>query len=278
VRSLGAKGDNAADDTAAVQKAIDAHRVVYFPTGFYRVTDTLKLRPDTVLIGLHPSLTQIVLPDHTPGYQGVGAPKALVESAAKGDAIVSGLGLNTGGINPRATALLWTSGANSLVDDVKFQGGHGTNLYDGTRVVPYNANATADADPAKRWAGQYPSLWVTNGGGGTFANIWSPSTYAYSGIYVSDTQTPGHVYQASVEHHLCAPRSASTGSPTGSFWRRRPRRRPERARTPSRWRSATPATSWWPTITAIASPGRGARRRRRSRSTTRATSASATWR
>jgi hypothetical protein len=202
VRSLGAKGDNAADDTAAVQKAIDAHRVVYFPTGFYRVTDTLKLRPDTVLIGLHPSLTQIVLPDHTPGYQGVGAPKALVESAAKGDAIVSGLGLNTGGINPRATALLWTSGANSLVDDVKFQGGHGTNLYDGTWVVPYNANATADADPAKRWAGQYPSLWVTNGGGGTFANIWSPSTYAYSGIYVSDTQTPGHVYQASVEHHL----------------------------------------------------------------------------
>jgi hypothetical protein len=43
---------------------------------------------------------------------------------------------------------------------------------------------------------------VTNGGGGTFANIWSPSTYAYSGIYVSDTQTPGHVYQASVEHHV----------------------------------------------------------------------------
>jgi sugar lactone lactonase YvrE len=202
VRTLGAKGDNAADDTAAIQKAIDAHRVVYFPAGFYHVTDTLKLRPDTVLVGLHPSLTQIVLPDRTPGYQGVGAPKALVASAAGGDAVVSGLGLNTGGINPRATALLWTAGASSLVDDVKFQGGHGTNLYDGTRVVPYNANGTADSDPAKRWAGQYPSLWVTNGGGGTFANIWSPSTYAYSGIYVSDTQTPGRIYQASVEHHV----------------------------------------------------------------------------
>jgi len=202
VRSLGAKGDNAADDTAILQKAIDTHRVVYFPTGFYRVTDTLKLRPDTVLIGLHPSLTQIVLPDGTPGYQGVGAPKALVASAAGGDNVVSGLGLNTGGINPRATALLWTAGANSLVEDVKFQGGHGTNLYDGARFNPYNANATADADPAKRWAGQYPSLWVTNGGGGTFSNLWSPSTYAYSGIYVSDTDTPGHVYQASVEHHM----------------------------------------------------------------------------
>jgi len=202
VRALGARGDDATDDTAAIQKAIDSHRVVYFPAGFYRVSDTLKLRPDTVLIGLHPSLTQIVLPDRTPGFQGVGAPKALVASAAGGDAIVSGLGLNTSGINPRATALLWTAGAQSMVNDVKFQGGHGTDLYDGTRFNPYNANATADADPAKRWAGQYPSLWVTNGGGGTFANLWSPSTYAYSGIYVSDTQTPGHVYQVSVEHHM----------------------------------------------------------------------------
>jgi hypothetical protein len=202
VRALGAKGDNVTDDTAAIQKAIDAHRVVYFPTGFYRVTDTLKLKPDSVLIGLHPSLTQIVLPDRTPAYQGVGAPKALVESAKGGDAIVSGLGLFTDGANPRATALLWTAGAASMVNDVKFQGGHGTNLFDGTRVVPYNANGTADADPAKRWAGQYPSLWVTNGGGGTFANVWSPSTYAYTGIYISDTETPGHMYQASVEHHV----------------------------------------------------------------------------
>jgi sugar lactone lactonase YvrE len=202
VRGLGAKGDAAADDTAAIQKAIDTHRVVYFPAGFYRVTDTLQLRPDSVLIGLHPGLTQIVLPDGTPGYQGAGAPKALLASAGGGDAMVSGLGLNTGGINPRATALLWTAGAHSLVEDVKFQGGHGTNLADGTRFNPYNANATADPDPAKRWAGQYPSLWVTNGGGGTFSNLWSPSTYAYSGIYVSDTDTPGHVYQASVEHHV----------------------------------------------------------------------------
>jgi hypothetical protein len=31
VRALGAKGDNAADDTTAIQKAIDSHRVVYFP-------------------------------------------------------------------------------------------------------------------------------------------------------------------------------------------------------------------------------------------------------
>jgi hypothetical protein len=202
VRTLGAKGDNKTDDTAAIQRAIDTHRVVYVPAGFYIVRDTLRLRPDTVLIGLHPSLTQIVLPDRTPGYQGVGAPKALVESAKGGDNIVVGIGIDTNGINPRATGLLWTAGARSMVNDVKFQGGHGTNLFDGSRASPYNANATGDPDPAKRWAGQYASLWVTNGGGGTFANIWSPSTFGDPGIYISDTETPGRLIQASVEHHV----------------------------------------------------------------------------
>ncbi|MEP9359937.1 glycosyl hydrolase family 28-related protein [Sphingomonas sp. KR3-1] len=204
VRDLGAKGDNGADDTAALQKAIDTHRVLYFPAGFYRVTDTLKLRPDSVLIGLHPSLTQIVLAEDMPGYRGIGPAKALVESAKGGDAIVSGLGLFTGGVNPRATALLWKAGAKSLVDDVKFQGGHGTNLADGSRFDPYNANHTADADPKKRWDGQYPSLWVTDGGGGTFNGLWTPNTYAQAGLYVSDTDTPGFVYELSAEHHVRA--------------------------------------------------------------------------
>ena len=202
VREGGARGDNKADDTAAIQRAVDDHRVIYFPAGRYLVTDTLKLRPDSVLIGLHPSLTQIILPDGTPGYAGIGNPKPLIESARGGDAIVSGLGLNTNGINPRATALLWRAGAASLVQDVKIQNGHGTSLADGTRFDPYNANHTGDADPARRWDAQYPSIWVTDGGGGTFTDIWSPDTYATAGFKVSDTDTPGHVYELSNEHHV----------------------------------------------------------------------------
>lgn len=201
VRSGGAKGDDRTDDTAAIQRAIDANKVVYFPAGRYIVTDTLKLRPDSALVALHPNLTQIILPDGTPAFQGVGAPKALMQTAQGGDAIVSGLGLYTGGINPRATALLWMAGENSLVDDVKFQGGHGTDLAGGKRFNPYNANATGDADPAKRWDAQYPSLWVTRGGGGTFNNLWTPNTYSQAGLYVSDTSTPGYLYQMSAEHH-----------------------------------------------------------------------------
>ena len=201
-RELGASGDGQTDDTAALQRAIDAHRIVYLPLGVYKLSDTLRLRADSVLIGLQPTLTQLALADDTPAYRGTGAPKALLESASGGDAILSGVGLLTGGVNPRATALIWKAGENSLVDDVKFEGGHGTALANGERFNPYNANHSGDSDPVRRWDGQYPSLWVTQGGGGTFNGIWSPDTYASAGLYISDTTTPGHVYEISVEHHM----------------------------------------------------------------------------
>ena len=201
VRSLGVKGDGKSDDTAALKAAIAAHRVLYFPSGFYQVSDTLALKPDTVLIALHPSTTQIVLTDSSPGFQGVGAPKALIEAPKGGDNIVVGLGLFTGGINARATALLWKAGATSLVDDVKIQGGHGTFLPDGSRFDPYDPYHAGDKDPRKRWDAQYHSVWVTDGGGGTFTNVWSVNTYAQSGFYVSETTTPGRILQLSAEHH-----------------------------------------------------------------------------
>ncbi len=196
VHTLGVTGDGTTNDTAAIQKAIDTHRVLYFPGGHYVVSDTIALKPDTILIGLHPTLTQFDLLDSTPGYQGVGAPKAVISAPAGGHNIISGFGIYTGGINPRAVALLWKAGADSLVDDVRFLGGHGS----GTN--PYNNNHTADPDLAKRWDGQYPSLWVADGGGGTFADIWTPNTFAQSGFLVSNTKTPGHVYELSTEHHV----------------------------------------------------------------------------
>jgi hypothetical protein len=196
VHTLGVAGDGKTDDTAAIQKAIAGHRVLYFPSGHYVVRDTLALKADTVMIGLHPTLTQFDLLDGTPGYQGVGTPKAVIAAPAGGTNLISGFGVFTGGINARAVGVLWCAGAASLVDDIRFLGGHGS----GTN--PYNNNHTADADLHKRWDGQYPSLWVTHGGGGTFADIWTPDTFAQAGFYVSDTKTPGHVYELSNEHHV----------------------------------------------------------------------------
>lgn len=202
VRELGAKGDGHSDDTPALQAAIAGHRAIYLPSGFYIVRDTLKLRPDTVLIGLHPGATQLIIPDGTAGYAGDGPPKALIEAPRGGSNILIGIGLYTSGNNPRAVAALWKAGANSMINDVRFLGGHGTPLPDGSRENPYNASHSADPNPERHWDSQYPSLWVTDGGGGTFLDIWTPSTFARTGMLVSDTDTPGRAYQISSEHHV----------------------------------------------------------------------------
>ncbi len=202
VHSLGVKGDGSTDDTTALQAAIARHRTLYFPQGRYRVTDTLLLRPETVLIGLHPAGTVIDLPESAPAFQGPGAPKALLEAPRGGTNIVTGIGLYTGGTNGRAVAAKWMAGADSMMNDVRFLGGHGTNRPDGTREEVYNNTHTADPDLNRRWDGQYYSLWITRGGGGTFKDIWTPNTFAQAGMYISDTSTAGRVYAMSIEHHV----------------------------------------------------------------------------
>jgi sugar lactone lactonase YvrE len=202
LRSLGAKGDGATDDTAVLQKAVAQHRAIYLPSGMYVVSDSIALKPDTVLIGLHPSTTQIDLVDRTPAFQGVGSPKPLIEAPKGGTNILIGIGLYTNGINPRAVAAKWMAGKDSMVNDVRFLGGHGTNRLDGSRENPYNNTHTADPDLNRRWDGQYPSLWVTDGGGGTFFDIWTPSTFAQAGMLISNTSTEGRIYEMSSEHHV----------------------------------------------------------------------------
>jgi len=244
VHTLGAVGDGVTDDTAALQAAIAQHRALYLPTGRYIVTDTLTLQPDTVLIGLSPIATQLVVPDDTPAFQGAvaereppeappwlaqmlaarrkpgepaprlprwlsgpppaieGPPKALLEAPKGGTNIVTGLGLDPGGTNVCAVAAVWRAGADSMMNDVRFMGGHGMFAADGSRISPYNENRTADGNPDHVWDSQYWSLWVTDGGGGTFKDIWTPSPTAHAGICVSDTETQGRIYAMSVEHHV----------------------------------------------------------------------------
>lgn len=51
VKHFGAMGDGVADDTAAIQAAIDAHYLVYFPAGTYKCLSTLRLRNGSHLLG-----------------------------------------------------------------------------------------------------------------------------------------------------------------------------------------------------------------------------------
>jgi hypothetical protein len=158
---------------------------------------------------MHPSVTRILIADGTAAFQGVGGPKALLETPKGGTNIVTGIGLYTNGINPRAVAAKWMAGSDSMINDVRFLGGHGTVELGSTPEEArkvwqqiYNNTHTADSNINRRWDGQYPSLWVTDGGGGTFVDIWTPSPFAQAGLYVSNTSASGRVYELSSEHHV----------------------------------------------------------------------------
>ena len=203
VHTLGAKGDGS-DDTAALQAAIDSHRVLYFPSGTYRVTNTLQLKPESVLIGFNPVTTTIVATDDAPNFTGEGEAVPLVQSAKGGAAIMTGIGILTSPLDHRAAGLVWRAGAKSFVEDVNFMRGSGRRnpALNANLPRPAQPQNPASFNPAAGAEAQYPSLWVKDGGGGLFRGVWTANTLATAGLLVEDTSTPSIVYQMSCEHHM----------------------------------------------------------------------------
>jgi hypothetical protein len=90
-REFGAKPDDTVDDTAAIQKALDAfpngNRIVFLPPGTWRVSDTLRWpkgeggngEKRTILQGAGMLVTRLLLPEATLGFAaGAEKPKALI--------------------------------------------------------------------------------------------------------------------------------------------------------------------------------------------------------
>jgi sugar lactone lactonase YvrE len=181
VRILGVTGDGKTDDTAALRAAIDKHPTLYFPIGTYRVTGSIELKPDTVLIGLNPGNTLISLANESPAFAGKGEPIGVLVAPKGGRNIVSSIGIPPGTGNPRAAGMIWMAGSGSMLDDVSFPGsGFGPKFNDT----------------------QGPDLWIKDGGGGIFRGNWPHGTISNAGLRIENTSAPGKVYQMSVEHHM----------------------------------------------------------------------------
>jgi hypothetical protein len=210
VKRFGALGDGKTDDTQAIKEAIARHKNVYLPTGWYRVTEPIKLREGTNLIGLHPFATQIIIDESESNFSGFGAPVPVVESSQGGDDIVNGIGISTGAYNYRAVGLKWIAGEHSMINDVKIVGGHGTMQKPGepSNHKSSKRNVSSPSTPVYAqgkdlaWDNQYWSIWITNNGGGILKDIWTANTYSSTGLYISNTSTPGKVFAMSLEHHV----------------------------------------------------------------------------
>lgn len=215
IKELGAKGDGETDDTKIFQDAISKYTNIYVPQGWYHITHTLKMRPGTALIGLHPMATQLIISESEPAFSGFGGPAPIVESSEGGNDILNGLGLSTGGYNYRAVGCKWMAGEKSYMNDIKFVGGHGSmrrpsgqqpsggnRAGGGPRAISSPSNPVLEQTVDLAWDNQYWSLWVTKNGGGTIKDIWTANTYASSGFYASNTSTPAKIFCMSLEHHV----------------------------------------------------------------------------
>lgn len=208
IRDLGAKGDGFSDDTRVFLDAIEKYPNIYIPQGWYVVKEPMTLKPNTNLIGLHPATTIILTLGGNPAFSGFGAPVAQLTTPKGGTNIVTGIFLNADAYNYRAVNCKWMAGEKSYMYDVKFSG------HDKDRFF-YRGQSAANPlqEPMKEvkdmqnlvhraWDNQHWSLWITDGGGGTFRDLWTANEYSSTGLYVSNTSTPGRIYGMSLEHHL----------------------------------------------------------------------------
>jgi hypothetical protein len=200
VKTLGVAGDGGTDDTAALQKAIDTHRILYFPMGFYRVRGTLHLKQDSILIGLSPVTTLFVVQDGDANFAGNGEAIPVVESSTGGYEVLTGIGIFTNNAAPRAAGLSWRSGAASFVQDVNFSAGVRPSPLIAPKYLVRTGPPPTNALDMR--ASQHPSLWVHDRGGGLFRDVWTADTTADVGVRVENTHTAAIAYQISCEHHM----------------------------------------------------------------------------
>ena len=179
ISELGAKGDGETDCTDIFEKAIAQHNSIYVPIGKYVISRTLNLRDRTTLIGFHPSMTQLILKNGTTGFTDPELRKPLLVAPRDGSNGITGIGFNFGN-NPGVIGIKWMAGPHSYINDGLFNG---------------------RSDMALFGKGQSCTLWITDGGGGVFKNFWNNDRRTQMAFFVSNTKTPGSVYEISIEHH-----------------------------------------------------------------------------
>jgi len=168
----GAAGDGEADDTKALQSAIDSQRTVFLPFGRYKVSDTIRLRAHTRIVG--EGLAEIRLADNAPGYGDPSRPKPvlLTPDDPRGKAVLADLRITAGEGNPGAVMVDWRVGKGSGMWDV--------------HIKPHPKQ------------GVKCELRLSGSGGGTFENMWNPGTGPVG--FVGASAGPAWFYNTPFEH------------------------------------------------------------------------------
>lgn len=151
-RDYGAAGDGETDDTLAIQQALDAPyadftrpKMIYFPAGTYRVSDTLqwplgRYKCCVSFQGQGMGQTVIQLRDQTPGFDDPGTPKALITTKQGNEAFrhtLRDLTIDTGSGNPGAIAIDYVSNNRGAIENVALRSGDGQGQIGLAMVRPW---------------------------------------------------------------------------------------------------------------------------------------------
>ncbi|NJL31463.1 MAG: hypothetical protein HC898_07425 [Phycisphaerales bacterium] len=194
---MGARGDGKSDDHTILQQAIDQHEVVFLPKGTFMVSKTLKLRPNTKLIGVYHAFTTIqaisTIKDRFAGATDQTGDQPIVQTAdsAQAQTWIGFLHIKRtfplAQHNPTPVgnfALDWRCGGDSIMRHVELESRPGNNLrpdliakhfykYDLEKnpVDPKHPQKSLQPGHAA-WPCNHPNVMVRGNGGGRWFNFW----------------------------------------------------------------------------------------------------------
>ncbi|KAG0124681.1 pectate lyase superfamily protein-domain-containing protein [Tuber indicum] len=221
VKSWGAKGDGATDDTAAIQSILDhnAGKVIYFDHGAYIISETVNVPMNTRIVG---EAWPLILASGN-AFKDVNNPAPVFKVGKEGDTGVveiSELIFETKGPQPGAILMEWNSrdpagkqGVNGLWD-VHFRvgGSMGTDLAPPECAKKPEQSNTADP----RCFGAFMHLHIKKTASLYMENIWAwtsdhnldgpdfgqISIYNGRGILTETTEGPVWFYSTAAEHNV----------------------------------------------------------------------------
>jgi hypothetical protein len=224
-RRLGAKGDGESDDHAALQTAINANHTVFLPRGVFRVSKTLRLRPDTRLVGLHWSFSSIAAIS-TPQARFDGAPagapdRPIVQTVDLADAetYVGFIHLHRrvpiaqhDTATPGNYAIEWRCGGRAVANQVMVQSRMSTNMRPDIAAkakmkldIKVDPNHPQSSFPEGRfaWPCAEATVQIRGNGGGRWYNMWMHGRQGLREttpfLRVEGTRRPLTIYQAHMQ-------------------------------------------------------------------------------
>lgn len=222
---FGAAGDGQTDDLAALQAAVDRAEIVFLPKGRYLISDTLHLKKNTKLIGVHSSLTQILSRDTSARRFGnanrptqAGIPMIDTPDEAGGDVVIAGVNIssswpiaNHDPTQIESYALRWR--CHAVFRDVHvhpFKTAHYhprrviEDYYDQGEDFPHNGSYPGEMDLdvlPRKW----PLIYATGHGSGRYYNFFLHGDHyeEYEGrlIKIVGTTNPISIYHFHCQHN-----------------------------------------------------------------------------